>query len=47
MGLAAPQVTYLMHELKEAGFAVRTDVTGVAEAKAEILRALKRGGNAL
>lgn len=47
MGLAAPQVTYLMHELKEAGFAVRTDVTGVAEAKAEILQALKRGGNAL
>lgn len=47
MGLAAPQVTYLMHELKAAGFAVRTDVTGVAEAKAEILRALKRGGNAL
>ena len=47
MGLAAPQVTYLMHELKAAGFAVRTDVTGVAEAKAEILQALKRGGNAL
>lgn len=40
VGLAAPQVTYVMHELKEKGFAVRTDVTTVDEAKAEILRVM-------
>lgn len=38
VGLAAPQVTYLMHELKEAGFDVDTDATTVEEAKAEILK---------
>lgn len=41
VGLAAPQVTYLMHELKERGYAVSTDATTVAEAKQEILRAMK------
>ena len=41
VGLAAPQVTYLMHELREKGYAVDTDVTTIAEAKLEILRALK------
>lgn len=38
VGLAAPQVTYLMHELQEAGIPVRTDATTVEEAKSEILR---------
>lgn len=37
IGLAAPQVTYFMHELKEAGFAVSTEPVTVDEALAEIL----------
>lgn len=41
IGLAAPQVTYLMHELREAGFEVHTDVSDVADAKREILRILR------
>ena len=40
MGLAAPQVTYVMNDLKEAGFDVDTTATTVEEAKAEILRVL-------
>mgnify|MGYP000820069190 CR=1 FL=1 len=39
-GLAAPQVTYLMHELKEKGLNVDTDATTVAEARACLLEAL-------
>lgn len=42
VGLAAPQVTYLMHELQEAGIPVTTDATTVAEAKEEILKKLGR-----
>ena len=38
IGLAAPQVTYLMQEMREMGFAVRTDVATIADAKKEILR---------
>lgn len=38
VGLAAPQVTYLMHELAERGFPVHTDATTVDEAREEILR---------
>lgn len=38
MGLAAPQVTYLMHELREHGIDVNTDVTTIEEAKKEILK---------
>ena len=37
LGLAAPQVTYIAHALKEAGFPVRTDVITVAEAEEAIL----------
>ena len=37
IGLAAPQVTYIAHALKEAGFPVRTDVITVAEAEEAIL----------
>ena len=40
VGLAAPQVTYLMHELQENGFPVSCDATTVEEAKQEILRAI-------
>ena len=43
MGLAAPQVTYLMHDLAEAGFDLSTDATKVEEAKAEILKNFARG----
>lgn len=38
VGLAAPQVTYIMNALREKGFAVNTDATTIAEAKEEILR---------
>ena len=40
IGLAAPQVTYLMHELKENGIPVDVNATTVDEAKNEILKAL-------
>jgi energy-coupling factor transport system ATP-binding protein len=40
IGLAAPQVTYCMQELKAAGFDVSTDITTLEEAKKEILKAL-------
>ena len=42
VGLAAPQVTYLMHELHDAGIPVTTDATTVAEANEEILKKLGR-----
>ena len=42
VGLAAPQVTYIMHDLKEKGFPVNTGVTTVEEAVAEIMTALKK-----
>lgn len=38
VGLAAPQVTYIMHDLKENGMFVRTDVTTIEEAAEEIMR---------
>ena len=40
VGLAAPQVTYVMHDLKTQGLPVRTDVTTVEEAAQEIIRSL-------
>lgn len=40
VGLAAPQVTYIMHELKEKGLDVDLDATTVDEAKQTILDAL-------
>ena len=42
IGLAAPQVTDIMHQLKEKGFAVDESITSLREAKEEILRALGR-----
>lgn len=38
MGLSAPQVTYVMNELRQAGIPVQTSATTVEEAKEEILR---------
>lgn len=40
IGLAAPQVTYIMQDLKNAGLDVDTSVITVDEAKKEILKAL-------
>ncbi len=37
VGLAAPQVTYIMHDLAKRGISVRTDVTTVKEAADEIM----------
>ena len=41
VGLAAPQVTYLMHDLVEKGIPVDLSATTVAEARDSILRAFK------
>ena len=41
IGLAAPQVTYLMNDLREHGYPVSTDVTTVDEAKSAILKLFK------
>lgn len=41
VGLAAPQVTYLMHELRRKGLSVDVDATTLEEAKRSILQALK------
>lgn len=48
VGLAAPQVTYIMHDLKEQGFDVPTDATTVEEAAdviAEYLKKSSKTGN--
>ncbi len=41
VGLAAPQVTYIMHDLREHGFPVGVTATTVEEAADEIVDALK------
>lgn len=41
VGLAAPQVTYLMHELQEYGLPVDANATTVEEAKRSILSAVR------
>lgn len=41
VGLAAPQVTYLMHGLKEKGLPVDCEATTVEEAKNSILKAFR------
>ncbi len=38
IGLSAPQVTYIMHSLKEAGFNVETDATTIDEAVIDIMK---------
>ncbi len=42
IGLAAPQVTYVMHDLKDAGFNVDTSATTIKEAADEIMRAFHK-----
>ena len=42
VGLAAPQVTYIMHDLKMKGFSVGVTATTVEEAADEIMHALGR-----
>lgn len=42
VGLAAPQVTYIMQALKEKGLPVDTEATTVIEARDEILRVLNK-----
>ena len=44
IGLAAPEVTYIMHELAAKGMAVDTGATTLEEAKESILAAMKRQG---
>ena len=40
VGLAAPQVTYIMRSLKSRGWNVRDDVTSLQEAADEIMKEL-------
>ncbi|MBR1629816.1 MAG: energy-coupling factor transporter ATPase, partial [Lachnospiraceae bacterium] len=40
MGLSAPRVTYLMHQLREAGLPVNPSAITVEEARQELLKAL-------
>lgn len=42
VGLAAPQVTYIMNALAEKGFKVSVDATTIAEATEEIFRAYQK-----
>ena len=42
VGLAAPQVTYIMNALAEKGFKVSTNATTIAEATEEIFRAYQK-----
>ena len=44
VGLAAPQVTYVMHDLKARGFDVSPDATTIREAAEEILGSFRRSG---
>ena len=41
IGLAAPQVTYIMNALREKGLPVREEATTIEEATAEICAALR------
>lgn len=47
MGLAAPQITYIMHALKEKGLPVDPADTTVEEAKQDILHALREMNSSL
>ena len=40
MGLAAPQMSYLLRDLKKAGFPVNTDIITLKDAREEILKVL-------
>ena len=41
VGLAVPQVTYLMRELRRKGFAISEDIFTIEQAKKEILKVLR------
>lgn len=41
VGLAAPQVTYILHKLQEEGFPAKTDATTINEACMEIMRVMQ------
>ena len=41
VGLAAPQVTYVMHDLKDRGFPASPDATTIEEAADEIMRSFQ------
>ena len=42
IGLLAPQVTYILNDLKEKGMDINTDITNPKEAAQEIIRVLKK-----
>ena len=42
MGLAAPQVPYMMHQLRKNGFDVNPDAITIEEAQEEVLKALEK-----
>ena len=42
IGLAAPQVTYIMHELRERGLGVNTEATTILEAAKSVMRVLNK-----
>lgn len=44
IGLAAPQITYIVHHLKEHGVPIAEDITTVKEAKTAILALLGKDG---
>ena len=41
MGLAAPQVSYIVHKLKAKGLEIETDAITITEAARDILKALE------
>jgi energy-coupling factor transport system ATP-binding protein len=43
VGLAVPQVTYLMKELKDKGFNISEDAFTIEQAKEQILKNVRRG----
>ena len=44
IGLAAPQITYIMHALSENGLDVDVNATTVEEARVSIMRAIEKRG---
>ena len=44
MGLAAPQITYVVQRLRDQGIPLKEDITTVEEAKAGILELLGKAG---
>ena len=42
MGLAAPQITYVVRQLQEHGIPIEGDITTVEEARDEILKLLEK-----